>query len=267
MKTRKALILAFIGAAFILLISFAPPPNQAGIPAYEMQPPHATGFWVRKLQTPLQNGNNMVVMVKYDEWEQMPPVLNIYDANNGNPAITLSDDGQNADAVAGDSIYSGYITENIQLFESTMINNSNSLAQTGSFIKFTGHSGTRVMTNGVLFDAAAFESNEAVPIHEGVLIRSTCDVAKEKSLFITDLSVVEDPGRTFKITAADTNIGGNQRGLYTFGNLFKGIANASNDKATAKFIKSWLRNWTRDTTINGQFVPARTDVFNYLIAP
>ncbi len=80
-------------------------------------------------------------------------------------------------------------------------------------------------------------------------------ILKQNSLLITNLAVTEDPARTFNPC---TKVG-NPDGAWTFKTLIKGMANQSFTGITAKeFTKHWVRRWTVDTTVNGEFVRNRS---------
>lgn len=71
------------------------------------------------------------------------------------------------------------------------------------------------------------------------------DIAAQKELLITDLSVVNDVKRTT----------GN--GAWSFGKLMTDMAGAQ-DAAT--FVENWLRTWERDFSANGAVAAARPNV-------
>ena len=68
-----------------------------------------------------------------------------------------------------------------------------------------------------------------------------------KSLMITDLSVVEDPSRTFDpCTGAGTRMG-----AWTFGRLMTDICNPSlTGIDPGDFVRRWIRSWQKDQEIN-----------------
>lgn len=90
-------------------------------------------------------------------------------------------------------------------------------------------------------------------------------VTKERSLFITDLSVITNTARTFNPC---TNVG-TPTGAWTFGTLIKGMANQNVTGVSAKeFTSHWLRRWTVDTTINNEFVKNRSaKMISMIITP
>jgi len=76
----------------------------------------------------------------------------------------------------------------------------------------------------------------------------------QKTLLITDLSVVEDPARTF-----DPSTGaGTPMGAWTFGRLMTDLANpAMTGLNPSDFARRWLRTWEADQSINNDPVPNR----------
>jgi hypothetical protein len=76
----------------------------------------------------------------------------------------------------------------------------------------------------------------------------------QKTLLITDLSVVEDPARTF-----DPSTGaGTPMGAWTFGRLMTDLANpAMTGINPSDFARRWLRTWEADQSINNDPVPNR----------
>jgi hypothetical protein len=89
-------------------------------------------------------------------------------------------------------------------------------------------------------------------------------VTPEKSLLINDLSVVEDPTRTFN---ACTGVG-TPMGDWTFGHLMTEMANeAETGISPERFVFEWLRTWGRDQEVNGQTVLARFNMFSAILRP
>jgi hypothetical protein len=96
-----------------------------------------------------------------------------------------------------------------------------------------------------------------VVINESLLSAAQCgtELKKENSLFITDIDVVEDPGRSAFV--ADTNgfydpaLGmGNKTGEYTLGYLIENFVNQPVTVITPKqFIKNWILSWYNNDNI------------------
>jgi hypothetical protein len=83
------------------------------------------------------------------------------------------------------------------------------------------------------------------------------DLDPARTLMITDVSVVEDPERTY-----DTCTGlGNPDGAWTFKTLMTHMANQSATGVDpAVFVEDWLQSWNVNHTINTFPVPARTRI-------
>ncbi len=84
------------------------------------------------------------------------------------------------------------------------------------------------------------------------------DVDIERELMITDLSVVEDPARTFD------GCDGTPMGAWTFGSLMTDMAG---DEDPAEFTLNWLEQWTMDQELNGFVSPARLSIEEQVIQP
>ncbi|MBP6749073.1 MAG: hypothetical protein KA144_05500 [Xanthomonadaceae bacterium] len=103
--------------------------------------------------------------------------------------------------------------------------------------------------------ARAASTTISVPRRMVAMPPSAVDPRRE--LFITDLSVVQDPTRTFDICG---NVG-NPNGAWTFKTL---MTNMANQPATgidpSLFVENWLRTWTINNTVNTFPVPARPNI-------
>lgn len=77
------------------------------------------------------------------------------------------------------------------------------------------------------------------------------------TLMITDLSVVQDPVRTYDVCGNT----GNPNGAWTFNTLMTEMANQSATSVDpADFVENWLQSWNTTHTINTFLVPARTNI-------
>jgi hypothetical protein len=91
---------------------------------------------------------------------------------------------------------------------------------------------------------------------------------KEQSLLIRDISVVEDPARTFNPCSKV----GTPTGVWTFGELMRQLASPSpgviaTDAQTSTFILNWLNTWNSPNTINGELLIARPNMQSTIINP
>lgn len=79
----------------------------------------------------------------------------------------------------------------------------------------------------------------------------------EKVLLIRDLSVIEDPTRTFNPCTGE----GTPMGKWTFGYLMSELANEPvTGLEPGKFTRNWLRQWGQNITINGDIVRIRSEL-------
>ena len=203
--------------------------------------------------------------IEYEKGVDMPESLNIY--YNADNAVTFHDDGAYPDSAAGDRIYAAYVQEDLDAFVNQIISFQNSIQKEGGVLAFRGHAGTMISADDILpFDVDGFGLHNQVEINLYLINAINCGTAllKQNSLFITDLSVVEDPARTYNVA----NGTGNSVGVWTFGNLIKNIANPLVTGVSVKtFLKKWLMGWTDGRVVNGQTVAPRRDVLRFLIGP
>ncbi len=85
-----------------------------------------------------------------------------------------------------------------------------------------------------------------------------------KTLVVTDLSVVQDPTRTFDICGN----AGDPDGAWTFKTLMTEMANTNATGVDpADFVEHWLQSWNVSHTINTFPVPARTNINTRVLNP
>lgn len=95
-----------------------------------------------------------------------------------------------------------------------------------------------------------------IPIDALAGVPVTIDPSRE--LMITDLSVVEDPARTFDACTQT----GTPMGAWTFGRLMTDIANG---RDASDMVEKWLRLWASDQTVNTFVVPGRPGISDFLL--
>jgi hypothetical protein len=88
-----------------------------------------------------------------------------------------------------------------------------------------------------------------------------CFVRPSRELFVSDLSVVEDPARTSLGGPPDDP----RTGAWTFARLAERAAPAP--ERAAELVESLFDTWRDDQTVNGFTVAARPDVEPFLLAP
>lgn len=274
MKKRAKIALFLSALAGVILISIqASPPVNTGTNGtsrdWERDAPIADSFWVMKLATPLADGSNMLIKVKYLPDSTLPQTIYVFHDNDYSTAF--HDNGVYPDAVASDFVYTtSFYQSDITSFVNQFKSLESTIATSGGYVEFKGHAGTEFTSDLPVFDDVSFGNNQWVFVNKGLLSAIDCgsNLKREYSLFITDLSVVEDPARTFKIwdnSATPQGPSGNPKGVWTFGTMMSNMANGN--VAPRIFIKEWLRQWTNTTTVNGQSIAPRTDIVPLMIAP
>ncbi|MBP6749354.1 MAG: hypothetical protein KA144_06920 [Xanthomonadaceae bacterium] len=97
-----------------------------------------------------------------------------------------------------------------------------------------------------------------------ILLPPLPGMTPDKTLMITDLSVVQDPTRTFDICG---NVG-DPDGAWTFKTLMTEMANESSTGVNpAEFVEDWLLSWNVTHTINTFPVPARSRIRTLVLDP
>ncbi len=202
--------------------------------------------------------------IQYVEREGMPEVLNIY--LDSAEVITFYDDGTGPDYEANDYVYAAYVREDIEAFVAKIVALESTIETQGYVHRWAGHLGEEVSFEELeLFDIPAFEAFEEVKVDALLINAFQCSttLAKEKSLFITDLSVVEDPFRTYDVSENE----GTPMGVWTFGKMISNIVNSSTPGAKKNFLKQWIKTWTDDQVVNGHTVLKREDILPKLVEP
>lgn len=238
------------------------PPDQL---AFEQNPPYPVKYWVQKLAAPTSNGENMIFKVQYISDSKLPYSIDLY-GNAISVQYTLKDDGKYPDDIAADGKYACLKKENISDLLSEIKALTSKIQNIGYAYKFRGHSGEIIPFKEILpFNKDAFLGNQEVEIDAMLIEAELCEgeIRTEKSLFITDLSVVEDHQRTYNVA---TGVG-NPNGVWAFGTLMANMENGYHVDGIRGFLKTWVKQWTTNQTVNGQIVKARKHVLECLITP
>jgi hypothetical protein len=183
-------------------------------------------------------------------------------SNNGNLLVFK---GRTAQSVQRRSVFfdktafDGFrpVEISADIFSLPPVTSSNTVSAVFGSFNGTNYNGT-VVSNPVLPAIPAATRGSGPPPPPPTIL-------KQNSLLITNLAVVEDPARTFNPC---TKVG-NVDGAWTFKTLMKGLANQTFTGVTAKELtKHWVRRWTVDTTVNGEFVRNRaTRAISLFIKP
>ncbi len=273
---NKVLVSGTVACAFAALVSFhsvqdspdgGSPVGELNIASFENMPPLPRGFWIRKLPLPLSGEENVEMRIGYyadPAIAAFPAIMPIYIYDAGNP-ILFYDDGSHGDSTSGDLIYTSHIAENIPALVNGIQAKEAVLDGKLPFSIAKGHT-AELVTSFPHFEVDVFNAGGSTPVSALLINPVDCEasILKQNSLFITDLSVVEDPARTFNVFTST----GNPVGAWTFGTLMKNAANTASTGISAKaFLKSWVAHWTADETVNGQIVGKRHQVIDHIIRP
>ncbi|MFT3770416.1 MAG: hypothetical protein QM820_33735 [Minicystis sp.] len=198
--------------------------------------------------------NGTLMRVRFAPDPRLGEALTIF-PDGVNPVI-LHDDGLDGDDVAGDLEFVTLAPASLlsatkeQIADAVTTLKQKQLPLTVS--QFHG----RVLLGEVPISTQADASGR---IH-ALLSGSSATVIPNQSLLITDVSVVEDPVRTFD-PCAPMGSGGTPMGEWTFGYLMTQMANANPmmpAQDPADFVEMWLNQWLSNQTINGYNVPNRS---------
>jgi hypothetical protein len=191
--------------------------------------------------------------------------------NSGGEDIVLRDDGLEYDKVAGDGVYTAKIFTDVKEFRRQVISMLKDKKQGDAeplFVDREFKAGTACETNP--FTESKFDNNEAVSVGSIDAIGSSTLIMKVRRNceFLTELSVVEDPARTWN-SCTQT---GNVNGAWTFKTLMKNLATQipsqpATDQTLSDFVKTWLNSWAVRKIINEDTVPARTLVNDKILNP
>ena len=184
--------------------------------------------------------------------------------------IILRDDGTGDDKVAGDGIYTAKIFTDVKEFRKqavAMLKETIKNNWEPQFVDREFNASKACDLNP--FSESRFDNNEAVSI-SNLAIGDTklIDKVRQNSIFLTDLSVVEDPTRTWNFCTQTGNIDG----AWTFKTLMKNLATQTpsqpaSDQTISDFVKNWLNSWSIQKIINSDTVAARTLVHQKILDP
>ena len=241
---------------------------------FEQHPPIPERFWVQKLKNPTNSGS-MILSIQFVADITMPKQLPIYSGRS--LQYTLKDDGVYPDEKAADHIYTCISKQDPESFVADYQKNYAKIIERGYQINYTGHLGKVLDASSIKpFPIRAFNSFAQVEVNPNITNEPTCNVAEEinkpKSLWISDLRVVEDPARTYNII----NQTGNPLGAWTFGTLMKNMAGGLHSDSTPEqqekvrnFLKTWVLGLGANYSLNGQLAQQRDPVllFKFIIQP
>jgi hypothetical protein len=111
-------------------------------------------------------------------------------------------------------------------------------------------------------DPAAFVPGSLIPVAGCPVTPVDSFTNWGKSLFITSPAIIRDGTRTWDPCTGAGTMGGK----WTFAHLIREMAIGSGT-TPENFVLQWLSNWLNPYVPNGDFVPARTQMFNQVIRP
>jgi len=172
----------------------------------------------------------------------------------GREIIVLRDDGEGADERAGDGLYSAYIDIDVGALEEA--NRRIEMARQDFVPVYRGRE-RLTERRSQPFNVAGFREGELIDAVPPI----TLDIVfPDRSLFITDVDVVQDPHRTFDPCGeffGGTN--GNPEGTWTFAHLMTEMANETvTGIDPSEFVLQWLKSWTEEHEVGYDTVPERS---------
>lgn len=222
----------------------------------------------------LASGENAVAFADYGKAVGMESTRRITVEDQ---EVTVNDQGMGPDVIAGDGIYSGFVTidkEGILADANAYKARLKKLTSRPKVLKFAGRQvvgemyydqqkvpKTRIPKEAIHADlglTALAEATDLPPVLSATF-------AKDKVLFITDSSVITDSTRTFapcNVATISNGSVGTVDGPWSFKTLMREMAGVDKTDPDAKaltqeFIHDWLLNWMSNQTVNGFTISQR----------
>ncbi len=212
---------------------------------FRLNPPPVTGLQLKRGADP---GNSLLLATIAPD----PRVKDTLTLNPDEGSLTLRDDGRDGDEVAGDRVFTARVPLNFDAEGTRQDQLINALREKRKPLVVREFRGREIVARRELPLQRLLDLRRA-----GIL--DLIDVGgaivdEKKSLMVTDVSVVEDPSRTFNPC---TNAG-TANGKWTFGYLMTQMANEPLTGINpADFTQRMFRHWLNNQTVNSFTVPAR----------
>lgn len=210
-------------------------------PPTEDNPPVAERIFVQKLKEPLKEGGaNVVLVAKFPEKTPALKDLRSFKVNLGDQSVrTMFDDGTNGDEKPGDGVFSAPLNLSEDELLALVKRNDEVIArrQNQETVFVNRQMITRKLER---FDIEGFRAFRPVPLDIvvlSVITSANLPGIRDKSLIVRDLSVVNDPLRTYDPCRTPK---GAPNGVWSFGHL---ITNMANTPVTGVSAKDFLVNW------------------------
>jgi hypothetical protein len=238
----------------------APPiPNTATASAalrrtdFRLNPPVVEDLTVRR-----GSGGSVSLEVKFAD---DPRLANEVTITQDETPIRLHDDGRDGDKTAGDRLFVGRASADFDALASAERKALEAIREkrrNPRLFEFRGREIVRTRT----IDEALISSLIGKDVIKLVTVDGVT-VDEKKSLLVTDLSVIEDPARTFNPCTGT----GTPGGKWTFAYLMEQMANTPKTGINASdFVQLWLQHWLSSQSVNSFSVPARASIQNILAA-
>lgn len=248
-----------------------PVPDAKINPEFEKAPPLAQELTLDLLDNPDSNGANAILTATFDEATRRRIggkylAMNLAGEERGkNDSIAMSflrDDGFGGDAAANDGKFSlGFKGANVQALQDFLDKLAATAQDKHNATTFKNRSIVTNKDREKLLEKETIRLGKRIKIKPGIfkLTAPPNPAFLDHSLMITDLTVIEDPTRTYNPC---TNAG-NPTGPWTFGELMRQLASPNpgaiaTDAQTITFISNWLATWNTNQTVNGELLPARS---------
>ncbi|WP_051200368.1 hypothetical protein [Flavobacterium subsaxonicum] len=235
-------------------------------PAFEKSPPIAKNVFFEALEKPLDNGNNMRFIAQFDKDVIRGRYLALL---LDDKKVVLRDDGKFADKKANDNQFSVFLKEDLGQFKQEIAGRQKAALDNDRMTVFKNRQMLTLNTKELhTADLTRFTAGRIFRIPPDIFRITVGLTDPAKTLLINEVSVVEDPARTFNpCTGAGT-----ANGVWTFGALMRQMASPNpgaiaTDAQVSDFVIKWLNTWQTNQTINGEDVPARATVQNTLLTP
>ena len=173
--------------------------------------------------------------------------------------VRLRDDGTEGDRAANDGIFSGRAQADFDALSAgrqSVLQRIRARKRSPQLFEFRGREVIQVRP----FDERLLETFRGKDFLKLITVGGAT-VEETKSLLVTDLTVIEDPARTYNPC---TDVG-TKGGKWTFGYLMQQMANTSATGINASdFTQRWLQRWKTSQSVNSLTVPARANVQDIL---
>lgn len=215
-------------------------PSAQLLQLFNQEPPIAKQLFIQKLSTPDAKGNTILLLAKFEDTDPRIKELSGLNINLlPNKIINFNDEGRDGDEKARDGQFTvplKFDDDEIKaLFERS---NSTINVKKRREVQFVGRSA--VFKDLAALDFESFKLGKVIPLpptFTSIIDASNIVAIRDKSLMITDTSVVEDKTRTYDPCRSPK---GNPNGVWSFGHL---ITNMANQPLTGVTPKDFLTNW------------------------